>query len=97
VEPTLVEQIWPRHGASQMVDQEQRGERTGVHRALGMAPARRKGAGHSGEVCRDMVGGVDGAVGRRWCQEGVMDEAIRGVAQGVCRSGRDVGPRGERL
>jgi hypothetical protein len=31
----------PGHGASQMVDQEQRGERTNVCRALGMAPARR--------------------------------------------------------
>jgi hypothetical protein len=44
-----------------------------------------------------MVRGVDGAVGRRRCQEGVVDEAGREAAPGVHRSGRDAGPRGNRL
>jgi hypothetical protein len=62
-----------------------------------MAPARRQGAGHSREVWRDVVGGVDGAVGRRQCQEGMVDKTGCGAALGVCRSGRDEGPRGKRL
>jgi hypothetical protein len=80
-----------------MVDRELSGERTGVRRAPGMAPARRRGAGHSGEVRRDAVRGRDGAVGRRRCQQGVMDETGRGAAPGVRRSGRGACPRGERL
>jgi hypothetical protein len=62
-----------------------------------MASARRRGAGHSGEVCRDMVRGRDGAGGRRQCQEGMVDEPGRGVALCIHRSGRNAGPRGERL
>jgi hypothetical protein len=48
-----------------------------------MAPVHRQGAKHSGEVQRDMIGGVDGAGGRRQCQEGVVNvmgcEAALGV------------------
>jgi hypothetical protein len=62
-----------------------------------MAPARRLGAGHSREVRRDVVGGRDGAVGRRWCQEGVVDEVGCGVAPGVRRSGQGACPTGEKL
>jgi hypothetical protein len=80
-----------------MADREQRGERTGVRRAPGMAPARRQGAGHSREICRDVVRGVDGAVGRRQCQEGVMERMRHGAAPGVHGSGQGACPRGERL
>jgi hypothetical protein len=62
-----------------------------------MALARRQGTGHSGEVCRDVVRGVDGAVGRRQCQEGVVKGMRHGVAPGVRGSGQGVCPRGERL
>jgi hypothetical protein len=58
VELTSVEQIQCK---AWMVNQEWRGERTSVCRAPGMAPARRRGAGHSGDVCMDVVRGVDGA------------------------------------
>jgi hypothetical protein len=62
-----------------------------------MAPARRRGAGHSGEVQRDVVGGTDGTGGRRRCQEGMVEEAGHGAALGVSRSSQDAVPRGERL
>jgi hypothetical protein len=64
---------------------------------LGMILARSQSVGHSGEVHRDVVRGMDGAVGRRQCQEGVVKGAGRGAALGVHRSGQDVGPREERL
>jgi hypothetical protein len=62
-----------------------------------MAPARRRGARHSGEVRRDVVGEVDGAVDRRQCQEGVVEGLGREAAPGVRGSGRGAGPRGKRL
>jgi hypothetical protein len=80
-----------------MTDREWRGEWTSIRRAPGMAPARRRGAGHSEEVRRDVVEGVNGAGGRRRCQEGVVDGMRRGAAPDVHRSGRGAGPRGERL
>jgi hypothetical protein len=80
-----------------MGDRERHGERTRVRKAPGMALARRRGGGHSAEVRRDVVGGRDGAGGGRQCQEGVMDEAGRGVALSVRGSGWGACPRGERL
>jgi hypothetical protein len=80
-----------------MADQDWHAGWTSVCRALGVAPARRKGMEQSEEVWRDMVGEVDSIVGRRQCQEGVVDEVGHGVAPGICRSNQDAGLRGKRL
>jgi hypothetical protein len=62
-----------------------------------MALTRRQSARHSVDVWRDVVGAVDGTVGRRWCQESVVDEAGCGAALGLHGSGRGRYPIGKRL